>query len=180
MKLSFIFKYIFVFIAGIGAFMIVNYKYKRVIKEEEIQREVSTYYLDSSKYDSLIEIPLINLKTVIYKGDENMTTIDKGVTYMHGTNMPDEGENTILFGHSGNGDVSYFNNIDNLEEKDLIIIHYNKIKYYYNVTNKYVVDQYDTEIVNKKISNGIMLITCLKGKNKKRLIVEAISDSSIY
>ena len=65
--------------------------------------------VDFSKYYGVIEIPRIELKRGFYNTDSPYNTIEKNVTMVQGSTMPDVDKgNLILMAHSGDAYISYF------------------------------------------------------------------------
>ena len=89
-----------------------------------INEEKTIQYFESDindvDYNSVIEIPSINLKTIIYRGNKSMSSINKGVSFLYNTNMPDSDDLSIILGHTGNVAVSYFKNIHKLKKNDFV------------------------------------------------------------
>lgn len=117
-------------------------------------RNIQNYIVNQNNIlISVIEIPKINLKVDIG------TNLNEGLIYVN---------SKLIAGHSGNCKVCYFDNLDNLDINDEIIL-YKPNKIVYKVKN--------IKIVNKdKVSiNGTLnLITCFKKNKSKRLLIECI------
>ena len=65
--------------------------------------------VDFSKYYGVIEIPRIELKRGFYNTDSPYNTIEKNVTMVQGSTMPDVDKgNLILMAHSGDAYISFF------------------------------------------------------------------------
>lgn len=137
------------------------------IKEKFISQE------NFKRYDGVIEIPKISLKTGIVKSDNDYSTMNRYVSIHPKSDMPDyENGNLILFAHNGNSRVSYFKNIYKLNKDDKIFIYYNNQKYTYKVINKYDVYMMDNIPLNRiEDKNIVTLITCKKGNRDYRTII---------
>ncbi len=119
----------------------------------------------------ILEIPKINIKKGIYNKDFKHNNVDENITILSSSNMPDEDNgNVILASHSGNSNVSYFKNLDELNNGDVVYIYYNGNKYNYVISEYEIVDKIGTITINKaKGSNTLVLITCKKNTNDKQI-----------
>ncbi len=140
-----------------------------IVKEDKTKRIKDNYM-------AIIEIEKINLLQGIIKSNSYYAAIDRNVSYLSDSDLPNiKGGNFVLAAHSGNANIAYFDDIDKLEKKEIIIIYYNDIKYTYNVYLNYVVSQNQIEVLNREgDKTTITLITCQKENNKKRVIIKGI------
>lgn len=115
-----------------------------------------------------LSIPKIKLKTSIYRIDDDMNDVDKGVELLT-TDTPDQDNSKIvLASHSGSSKISYFKKINKLKKGNLISLKYEDVNYNYKYEKRYSIKKNGTaKIVTKKNKKSLVLITCDK-KNKKK------------
>lgn len=134
---------------------------------------VTSYFKNDSSFnyesDFVIEIPNINLKTIIKKADDDFKNLNSNLVYYKNKDYENK---IIVFGHSGMGYGTYFNRLNELEIGNKAYLHINKLKITYVVTQKYMVLETDTSILNDNKERTLLLVTCDKNNKKKRLIVE--------
>ena len=126
-----------------------------------------------------LKINKINLKEKLYNINSKENNIEKNITILKGSILPDK-DNSIIFiaAHSGTGKIAYFEELDELKEKDEIILNIN------NKTYKYLVKEYWEEKkngyinVNKENKNQLILTTCSPNKKDYQLIINCIEKES--
>lgn len=120
--------------------------------------------VDYSKYYGVIEIPRIDLKRGFYNTDSKYNNIEKNVTMVKGSTMPDVDKgNLILMAHSGTAYISYFAYLYLLNTGDDVFIIYNGRKYQYKIVNIYNVEKNGAVLINRnKDKTTLTLITCTK------------------
>ena len=124
-----------------------------------------------------IEIPKLDLELPIYHTSTE-AILSVAIGHIEWSSLPVGGENchTILAGHSGCAQNSFFSHLDSLQKKDQILIHV------CNRTLIYEIDKIETilpdQVEGMDIQEGedrISLATCTPfGINTHRLIVSAI------
>lgn len=123
-----------------------------------------------------MEMPSLGSSLPIYHGVEE-SALQVGVGHYSISSLPVGGANThsILMGHSGMPGSRMFDDIENLDEGDKILIHVLNDIFAYEVKSKTVV--WPDEVYNLKIEQGkdqITLVTCTPyGVNDHRLLVNA-------
>ena len=86
---------------------------------------------------------------------------------------PNENGNFILYSHSGNSNIAFFNRLNNLELNDDIYVYYNGIKYRYSVRNKYDIEKTGkAKVISRKDDKYITLITCDQDKKGFQIVIE--------
>lgn len=126
----------------------------------------------NTSYVAVIEIPEISLKTGIVMSDKDYTTMNRHVSIYPTSDMPDSVGNFVLFAHNGSSSVSYFKNINKLNNDDEIYVYYKGECYLYKVIKKYNVYMTDMTPTYKMDDKTIItLITCQSENNKYRTIV---------
>ena len=120
-------------------------------------------------------IKKINLKQSIYNKNSTENTVEKNVTVLNESIFPPN-ENSIIFlaAHSGTGKIAYFQRLDQLQEKDTVILIYNNKKYNYQVKDIWEEEKNGYINVNKEIEDQLILTTCSPTKNNLQLIINCI------
>lgn len=140
------------------------------IKEEaKLEEQINIQVEDN--YIAVIEIPSIDLRKGIYSKNSIENNIEKNVTILKESDMPDtQNGNVVLASHSGPSKIAYFNELSKLKINDIAYIYYNGSRFSYKLINIYEVDKTGTvDIVRNTQKNTLTLITC-KGKEKKQLV----------
>ncbi len=133
--------------------------------------ENNDYVVDYSIYYGVLEIPKIRLKRGFYNVDSKNNNIDKNVTMVQGSTMPDVGGNLILMAHSGNAYVSYFAYLYKLGVGDDCYILYNGQSYHYVITNIYEVEKNGVVNIETNPSvSSLTLITCTKDNDATQTV----------
>ena len=140
---------------------------------EPVQQPVATPKpVDFSKYYGVIEIPRIELKRGVYNTDSKYNTIEKNVTMVQGSTMPDVDKgNLILMAHSGDSYISYFAYLYVLGVGDNVYITYNGVKYHYRIVNIYYVEKNGMVLVTRDLEKTCLtLITCTKDDDTSQTV----------
>ena len=156
--------------------------------ETEIKEEIAIIEnFEYTEKENSIEIVKIGIFAPLILVDkaENIDykkELDMGVVIFPESVLPGQTGQTIVLGHSAPQNwpkIKYdwvFSDLDKLQEKDEVILHYNHQKYKYSVSKKIYLDQ--GEETPKDLTNNnnmLILISCWPpGKNFKRIAVEAI------
>jgi LPXTG-site transpeptidase (sortase) family protein len=105
--------------------------------------------------------------------------LNNGVVAYPGSVLPGEIGNLFITGHSSiypwnhSAYGKVFAALDKLEAGDKVIVYYNKHKFEYKITNKYVAHAQDVRLVHPDNEAKITLFTCWPiGTNLKRLALE--------
>ena len=123
-----------------------------------------------------VEIPNISVRLPIYHG-ESEDVLERGAAHLEHTSFPIGGENThaCISAHCGFPSQKFFDDIDELKERDEIFVSVLDRTLKYAVTNTDVVDPDDSsklEVVKGK--DMLTLVTCYPyGINSHRLLVHA-------
>ncbi len=142
------------------------------VEKNFIRKVEKNIYSDLLGTISIKKISLLDKP--IYKPNSKKNTIEKNITILKESIMPDNDESIIfLIAHSGTGSIAYFKNLYKLNINDKVNIKYNNIDYIYKVTNIYEDDKDGYLKIKKNYSNVLILSTCSKNKNKQ-LIVECV------
>ncbi len=121
-----------------------------------------------------ITIHKINLEKPLYEISSSENTVDKNVTILKESTLPNE-ENSLLLiaAHSGNSNVSYFEDLDELEINDKIKITYLNKEYLYTVTNIWEEEKNGSIHINKEYKKQLILTTCSPTHQDKQLIINS-------
>lgn len=145
-------------------------------KPEEIvedQSENTTKENYNITYTAILEIPKINLKRGVVDSTKNFKSINYAISVDNSSQYPNENGNFILYSHSGNSNIAFFNKLNNLELNDDIYVYYNGIKYHYSVRNKYDIEKTGkAKVISRKDDKYITLITCNQNKKGFQIVIE--------
>ena len=121
-----------------------------------------------------LSIDKINVNNYIYKLNSENNTVEKNVELLNGSIMPG-GENSIIFlaAHSGNSNISYFNNLSKLIKGDEINLYYKNKNYTYIVNDIFLEDKDGDIEINRSSNNQLILTTCSTTDINKQLIVNS-------
>lgn len=145
--------------------------------EQNISQKASAIVLNQqNEYFAILEIPKIKLKQELFDKGDTRNNVDQNIMILKESTMPDQ-NNSILFlaAHSGIGEHTYFQQLDQLTNEDCIILYYQQYKYIYRVYNIY--EENKTGLIHvHKVPNQhqIILTTCSPTKQNKQLIVNAV------
>ena len=123
-------------------------------------------------YNAILEIPIIKLKQGLINCDEDFKMINYAIGIDSNSTYPDQNGNFILYAHSGNSKIAYFDDLYKIDLDDDIYVYYNGIKYNYKVINKYNIEKTGTaSILTSKTNKYITLITCNQQESGKQIVV---------
>lgn len=135
-------------------------------------------YINVEKPIGRIIINKLNLNQCLYDIDSKNNNVNKNVTILKGSNMPDEDNGIIVIAaHSGDSKISYFNNLDKLEINDEITIEYQEKKYNFIVHNKYELPKNGSIYGEKKAKKQLVLTTCYPNKPSAQLVINCIEKN---
>ncbi len=128
--------------------------------------------IDYTKYLGVLEIPKIGLKRGFYGFDSRYNNIERNVTLVGGSTMPDVvNGNLILMAHSGSAYVSFFAYLYRLNVGDIAYVTYNGIKYKYQIVNIYNIPKTGQATITRNMDRSCMtLITCTKDSETEQTI----------
>lgn len=144
--------------------------------EEEIVTtdETSNTQKESSNiaYTAVLEIPKIDLKRGVVDSTKNFNSINYAISVDNNSKYPDENGNFILYSHSGNSNIAFFNKLYKVEINDNIYVYYNGTKYHYVVTDKYDIEKTGkASVIDSKTNKYITLITCNQHKDGYQIVL---------
>lgn len=128
--------------------------------------------IDYTKYLGVLEIPKIGLKRGFYGFDSRYNNIERNVTLVGGSTMPDVvNGNLILMAHSGSAYVSFFAYLYRLNIGDMAYVTYNGVKYKYQIVNIYNIPKTGQATITRNMGRSCMtLITCTKDSETEQTI----------
>lgn len=124
------------------------------------------------EYLGIIDIPKINLYKGFYNKNSALNNVKFNLYVLPESSYPDiDKGNLIIAGHSGNYNNSYFANLYHLVIDDTIVIHYNDLKYIYQIVNIYYEKKTGSvRIFRNKEKTTLTLITCTKDDSEHQTI----------
>ena len=126
----------------------------------------------SYNYIGFLEIPKINLRAGFLDINSKYNNVDKNVTIIRGSTMPDKkNNNLILAAHSGSCSYCYFNKLYKLNKGDKAYISYNGEKQKYEIVNIYEVEKDGTVAIYRDYNKKTLtLITCTRNSDTKQTV----------
>lgn len=150
---------------------IVNEQQEEIVKTEQSENTTKENY--NITYTAILEIPKISLKRGVVDSTKNFKSINYAISVDNSSQYPNENGNFILYSHSGNSNIAFFNRLNNLELNDDIYVYYNGIKYRYSVRNKYDIEKTGkAKVISRKDDKYITLITCDQNKKGFQIVIE--------
>ena len=127
---------------------------------------------DYETYTGILAIPKINFSKGFYKKESSLNNVKFNLKILPQSTYPDEDKgNTIIIGHSGNYNNSYFANLYKLEKGDTAAIKYSNKTYTYKIVNIYTDNKDGTvTIYRDETKTCLTLITCTKDDSTKQTI----------
>ena len=125
--------------------------------------------------DMVLDIPDISLKNIVKKSDDKFKLLDRYLVYYKNNNYK---EGIVILGHSGMGYGTYFNRLDELDNKSNVYIYKDKLKLTYQFKEKMDVKETQINILNSAKANELILITCKKSVKDERLVVKLVLKSA--
>ena len=139
--------------------------------------KISTNYNEKYRYNSILEIPSINLKRGILDINNEYNTAKYNIELIkENTNL------IVLASHNGNYYNSFFGHLNNLELGDEINYYKNGIKYKYIYTDSYEIkkDGY-ADLYHKNDQKSIILITCKDNTDDGQVVhIGYLKDSTPF
>lgn len=146
---------------------IISHK-KPIIKENNISNIKSEEIIGS------IIIEKLNINMPLYDINNPKNNIEQNIQILKESILPPN-KNSIVFlaAHSGDSNISYFNNLDELKQKDIIQLKINNKTYTYQIKSIYKQKKNGYINVNKEIEDQLILTTCDPNSNKYQLIINS-------
>ena len=150
---------------------IVNEQPEEIVKTDQSENTTKENY--NITYTAILEIPKISLKRGVVDSTKNFKSINYAISVDNSSQYPNENGNFILYSHSGNSNIAFFNRLNNLELNDDIYVYYNGIKYRYSIRNKYDIEKTGkAKVISRKDDKYITLITCNQDRKGYQVVVE--------
>lgn len=126
-----------------------------------------------------LKIKKINLQEPLFSMDSQENTIEKHITILKDSIFPQH-KNSIMFiaAHSGTGKIAYFEELDQLNPNDTIILTLENKKYFYQVKNIWEEKKNGYINVNKENKNQLILTTCSPNHPGYQLVINCIEKAS--
>lgn len=126
-----------------------------------------------------LKIKKLNINKPLYKLDSEKNNIEKNVTILKDSIMPDQKESIVfLAAHSGTGKTAYFEELNQLTVGDIINLEYKNKKYEYQINKIWEENKNGYIHINKEDSNQLVLTTCSPTKINKQLVINSINKST--
>lgn len=126
-----------------------------------------------------LKIKKLNINQPLYKLDSEKNNIEKNVTILKDSIMPDQKESIVfLAAHSGTGKIAYFEELNQLTVGDIINLEYKNKKYEYQINKIWEENKNGYIHINKEDSNQLVLTTCSPTKINKQLVINSINKST--
>ena len=122
-----------------------------------------------------IQIPKIHLQKSLYDINSPKNNIEENVTILKESQIPDL---FFIAAHSGTGDIAYFNQLDELQINDEVIIEYQGKYYLFQVNNIYEQPKDGYIRGQRENKRQLVLTTCCPNKNNCQLIINCIEKES--
>lgn len=118
-----------------------------------------------------ITVPSLNIEGIIVEGTDDQQ-IKHNVGHFEGTSMPGEKGNFAIAGHSSTIYNNIFNNMHKIKVGDEMVITALNGEFKYRVSERFVVDPWDTTVLNSYVEKKeITIVTCTNG-GKDRFIIK--------
>lgn len=137
--------------------------------------QITINKINNKEIIGVLKIEKINIELPIYKVDSKKNNIEENIELLKESILPPN-ENSIIFiaAHSGTSNISYFNNLNQLNINDEINISINNNEYTYQIIDIYKQKKNGYINVNKTNENQLILTTCDPDNNKYQLIINSI------
>lgn len=163
----------------ISVFLITKDMVFMLLLNSSNDKMVKAYFNNNSSFnyngDMVLSIPSINLETVVKKADNEFKLLDRYLVYYKNNNYK---AGIVILGHSGMGYGTYFNRLDELDNKSNVYIYKDKLKLTYQFKEKMNVKETQINILNSAKANELILITCKKSVKDERLVVKLVLKSA--
>lgn len=143
-----------------------------VVQEDNENKKDNNESNKEIKGMALIEIPSINLKSIIVNGT-SLDILRYYLGHFKDTAKPGEYGNFAIAGHSSLIYNEILNNLYKVNVGDKIIIKTKEQEFVYKITEKFVVKPTEIEVLKQDRSKKEMTIVTCTNKGKERLIVKA-------
>lgn len=154
-----------------------------LIRDYYVSNQVTEYpivektkYSVKEEYLGILKIPKINLVEGFYNIDSKNNNIDKSITILKESILPNnKGSIIYLTAHSGYGYLAFFKDLDKLNIDDMVYLDIGGNSYQYIINDIYEVDKNGKITINRNINdNYLVLTTCSNNKDKQLVIMSKL------
>lgn len=151
----------------ITSFFDLNKELPKDTNSNESKKEESARICKQEEYAGVLQIPSINLQRGFYNKYSKKNTVNIGLEVISESQMPNiENSELVIAGHSGNGYLAFFQELNKVEKGSLIYIFYEGIKYTYKLEKTTITDK-DGEIsVEKDVDSQTLILTTCNPSNR--------------
>lgn len=152
--------------------------------DKKVDYEKSKNFKTSAKKENLgdeialIEIPSIDLKSVIVEGVEN-EQLKYYIGHIPDTVMAGENGNFVLAGHSSFVYNEIFNKLYKVNNGDIIKITTRNKEFNYIIKDKFIVEPKEVSVLNQKDEEKEITIVTCSSRGEKRLIVKGKIEENL-
>ncbi len=145
---------------------------KKITNTTQISEQVA----NTSDIIATLTIPSLNINKNIYKISSSENNVDKNVTILTGSSLPDK-NNSIVFlaAHSGSGKNAYFDNLKTININDKVYFKYNNKTYIYKVIKINEIEK-NGYISGTRYNNKELVLTTCSENPKKQLVVNCVIE----
>ena len=118
-----------------------------------------------------LEIPKIDLNAEIVEGVSS-DVLNLNIGHFEGTGLVDK--NICLAAHNRGYTKNYFEHLDKLNKGDEIIYFFENKEYKFEVSENFIIEDTNLEVLEYRGKNEMTLITCVKNRENLRRCVKAI------
>ncbi|AEB75290.1 sortase [Clostridium botulinum] len=147
-------------------------------KKDDNKKENKKQNVNIGKELALIEIPSIDLQSVIVEGMEK-EQLRYYLCHFESTAMPGENGNFSIAGHSSFIYNEILNHLYEVNIGDVIKLKTKKGEFNYVINYKFIVEPNEVEVLDQNKDKKTMTIVTCSNRGKKRLIVTAQMNEKI-
>lgn len=147
-----------------------------VFAYKKISREI--YLRNLLEENVILEIPSLNIKVPVLEGTDNKS-LAVAAGHFQGTGEVGKG-NYCLAGHNSTIYAEIFNDLDNIQIGDTILLidnDSNRTTYTYIVTEYRIVSPQSTEILNDYGDDRITIVSCTDDGKNRQVVVGSKSNN---
>lgn len=150
-----------------------NYIEETIVVENQESTKIETKKEErKTNYMAVLEIPSIKLKQGIVNATQNFDSINYAVSADNNGNYPDQEGNFILYAHSGNSIIAYFDDLHKVNLEDDVYVYFKGTKYHYKVFNKFNIEKNGKlNVLSTTTKKYITLITCNQQDKEKQIVI---------
>ena len=139
--------------------------------DQKINKNINNNYIEII---GKLEIKKLNINKPLYEIYNDKNNIEENIEILKESILPPNNKSIVfLAAHSGTSNISYFNELDKLEKKDIIELTINNKVYIYEVKDKYRQKKKGYININKEKENQLILTTCDPNNEKYQLIINS-------